>query len=52
MEDYVLWNDLGKERYQDLLREAEQVRRVLRSKKVSKLPPTLKSLVVFLISVV
>ena len=52
MESYWLLSDLGKGRFQDLLREAEETRRVLRSRKVSKLPPVLQSLVIFLISVV
>jgi hypothetical protein len=49
MESYWLLNDLAKERFQDRLREAEEARRVLRSRKVSKLPLVLRSLVIFLI---
>jgi hypothetical protein len=49
MESYWLMSDLGKERFQGLLRDAEEARRVLRSKKVSKFPMVLQSLVIFLI---
>jgi len=38
-------------RHEDLMREAEAVRRVLRSGKLSKTSPLLRALVVFLISI-
>ena len=41
----------AKERHAALIREAEEVRRVLRSKRVSRLSPLWKSLVIFLISI-
>ena len=51
MESDWLLDDLGKERFQDFLRKAEETRRVLRSRKISKLPPILQSLVIFLIHI-
>jgi hypothetical protein len=51
MEDYLLFSNEGKERYAELLREAEDSRRVLRSARISELPRFLESLLLFLISI-
>jgi hypothetical protein len=49
MEDLIL--EEAKGRYTDRLREADAFRRVLRSGKVEKSSPILKTLIIFLISI-
>jgi hypothetical protein len=41
----------AKERHAALIREADRVRLALRSRRVSRLPPLLKGLLIFLISI-
>ena len=51
MENEWLWNDEAKGRHADFLRQAEEARQILRSKRVSKLPAVLKSLLLFVITI-
>jgi hypothetical protein len=51
MPDYLLPEEVN-ERYASLLREADAVRRVLRSRQVVKASPLLKTLIIFLVSLV
>jgi hypothetical protein len=51
VENEWLWNDEAKGRHADFLREAEEARQILRSKRVSKLPAVLKGLLLFVITI-
>jgi hypothetical protein len=50
MLDYML-TEGAKERHERMIHDAETFRQALRSKKVQKISPILKSLIIFLIAV-
>ena len=46
--NYALLHDLGREQHAELLRQAERADRLLRSKRVARLPAVLKGLLLLL----